>query len=182
MAILTTLLYPRPVLFHKILSINGNADSVRSKVGTQAILDMEGPGKCTVFGWNKVRAAFTFPLLRTVLRLLVRCTEDSQSTTPLNAALLNGSFIQGFELDDVHIDAPWHANSIILPALFAAAEYAQASDPESKIDGAKFLLSTVIGFEIGSRVGRALHGPEMLSRGWHSVSVPCGDFSLAADS
>ncbi len=100
------------------------------------------------------------------------CTEHSQATSPLNAALLNGSFIQGFELDDVHVDVPWHANSTILPALFAAAEYAQGSDPASKIDGATFLVSTIIGFEIGSRVGRALHGPEMLSRGWHSVNFP----------
>lgn len=90
--------------------------------------------------------------------------------SPLNSALLNGSFIQGFELDDVHVDAPWHANSVILPALFAAAELWQQEQPSTtKISGASFLLSTIVGFEIGSRVGRALHGSEMLSRGWHSV-------------
>ena len=101
-------------------------------------------------------------------------TENTKNTSPLNAALLNASFIQGFELDDVHVDALWHANSIILPA----AEYAQAPDADSKIDGARFLVSTIIGLEIGSRVGRALRGPEMLSRGWHSVDIPSGDFSL----
>lgn len=91
--------------------------------------------------------------------------------SPLNSALLNGSFIQGFELDDVHVDAPWHANSVILPALFAAAELWQQEQPgTAKVSGASFLLSTIVGFEIGSRVGRALHGSEMLSRGWHSVS------------
>lgn len=30
-----------------------------SKVAVQTVLDIEGPGKCTVFGWNKVRASFT---------------------------------------------------------------------------------------------------------------------------
>ena len=34
-----------------------------------------------------------------------------------------------------------------------------------------FLTSIVTGFELGSRIGRALHGHEMLSRGWHSVGV-----------
>lgn len=92
--------------------------------------------------------------------------------SPLNAALLNSTFIQGFELDDVHADAPWHANSIILPALFAAAEHARQTEATPrKFDGKSLLLSTIVGFEIGSRVGHALHGSEMLSRGWHSVSL-----------
>lgn len=108
------------------------------------------------------------------------CNLYCQHTSPLNAALLNGSFIQGFELDDVHVDAPWHANSIILPALFAAAQYAQGSDG-IKTSGARFLISTAVAFELGSRVGRALRGPEMLSRGWHSVGVSSDDFGLSAN-
>ena len=89
---------------------------------------------------------------------------------PLNAALLNSTFIQGFELDDVHADAPWHANSIILPSLFAALEYNGQGPNSPTFNGESFLLSTIVGFEIGSRVGHALHGSEMLTRGWHSVS------------
>ena len=84
---------------------------------------------------------------------------------------MNGTFIQGFELDDVHVDAPWHANSIILPALFAAAEHIGKRKDTARIDGSSLLLSTIVGFEMGSRVGRALRGPDMLSRGWHSVSI-----------
>lgn len=142
-----------------------------SRVAVQGVLNIEGPGKCTLFGWNKVRTTFNFPSVQSLSRFLLPCTDGSQRLSPLNAALLNGSFIQGFELDDVHVDAPWHANSVILPALFAAAEHAQSSDA-SKIDGETFLTSTVTGFELGSRIGRALHGHEMLSRGWHSVSFP----------
>ena len=33
-----------------------------SRVAVQAILDIEGPGKCTVFGWDKVRATLPFSL------------------------------------------------------------------------------------------------------------------------
>ena len=32
-----------------------------SRVAVQAVLDIEGPGKCTVFGWDKVRAILTPP-------------------------------------------------------------------------------------------------------------------------
>lgn len=32
-----------------------------SKVAKKAVLDIEGPGKCTVFGWDQVRATFTSP-------------------------------------------------------------------------------------------------------------------------
>ena len=94
-----------------------------------------------------------------------------QRLSPMSAATLNSTYIQGLELDDVHADAPWHANSVILPSLFAAAEHASRS-PSSprKFDGASFLLSTIVGFEIGSRAGHALYGSEMLTRGWHSVS------------
>lgn len=142
-----------------------------SRVAVKGVSNIEGPGNCTLFGWNKVRTIFNLSSLQSLRCFLLPFTDDSQRLSPLNAALLNGSFIQGFELDDVHVDAPWHANSVILPALFAAAEHAQSSDA-SKIDGASFLTSTIIGFELGSRIGRALHGPEMLSRGWHSVSFP----------
>lgn len=43
--------------------------------------------------------------------------------SPLSPALLNSTFIQGIELDDWHSDAPLPSNSILLPALFAAAEH-----------------------------------------------------------
>ena len=51
----------------------------------------------------------------------------------------------------------------------------------AKINGATFLMSVVTGFELGSRIGRALRGHEMLSRGWHSVGVPSEDFDLATN-
>lgn len=104
-----------------------------------------------------------------------------QCTSPLNAALLNRSLIQGFELDDIHVHAPWHANSVILPALFAAAEHVQESQAIAKLNGATFLTSMVIGFELSSRIGRALHGHEMLSRGWHSVGVGLKIFDMATN-
>src|SRR5688572_22151064 len=44
------------------------------------------------------------------------------STSAPAAALLNGTFIQGFELDDYHPIAPLHSAALVLPALWAAAQ------------------------------------------------------------
>src|SRR5208282_1260721 len=99
----------------------------------------------------------------------------NQKISPLSAALLNSTFIQGFELDDWHSEAPLHSNSIILPALFAAAEHLNKSQPPSsstsKIDGKAFLLAYLVGLEVGPRIGNALYGADMLTRGWHSGAV-----------
>ena len=94
----------------------------------------------------------------------------SQRLGPCAAALLNSTFIQGFELDDYHSDAPLHSNSILLPALIAAAEHTKTAESPT-FDGAALLLATIVGYEIGPRVGLGLYGAHMLSRGWHSGAV-----------
>ncbi|MGW4767251.1 MmgE/PrpD family protein [Nocardia sp. NPDC004278] len=81
------------------------------------------------------------------------------------AVLLNSTFIQGFELDDFHPLAPLHNNSLILPVLLATAQHLDGAS------GAAALVAAIAGFEIGPRVGLALHGAQMLSRGWHSGPV-----------
>ncbi|RBR03322.1 uncharacterized protein FIESC28_11775 [Fusarium coffeatum] len=90
-----------------------------------------------------------------------------RKATALTAALLNGTFIQGFELDDWHSEAPLHSNSIILPALLAAAQHA----PQSTLSGKDLLLATIAGYETGPRVGRSLWGTHVLTSGWHSGAV-----------
>jgi len=111
-----------------------------SRTAADAVIGFEGNGDSPLIGWERT------------------------TSTPA-AALLNGTFIQGFELDDFHPLAPLHSTSLILPALLAAAQL------EPFIDGATFLRAAIAGFEVGPRVGLALHGAEMLSRGWHSGSV-----------
>src|ERR1700689_5444713 len=46
-----------------------------SRVAAEALIDLEGHGPATVWGWD-------------------------QGTTPSTAALINGTFVQGFELAD----------------------------------------------------------------------------------
>jgi 2-methylcitrate dehydratase PrpD len=87
------------------------------------------------------------------------------TASPPAAAVLNGTFVQGFELDDFHPIAPVHSCSLVIPALLSTA----SSLPT--VSGADALLAAIVGFEVGPRVGYTLHGAEMLDRGWHSGSV-----------
>jgi aconitate decarboxylase len=93
----------------------------------------------------------------------------------MTAALLNGTFIQGFELDDWHSEAPLHSNSLILPALFASLSLLP-----TPVSGKDFLLAYIVGLEIGPRIGNALYGKHILSMGWHSGAVFGPSASCAA--
>ena len=80
--------------------------------------------------------------------------------------MLNGTFIQGFELDDFHPIAPLHSCSLVIPALLSTV-----TAQSRATTGADFLLAAIAGFEVGPRVGYTLHGAQMLDRGWHSGPV-----------
>ncbi|KAF8856906.1 2-methylcitrate dehydratase PrpD [Acephala macrosclerotiorum] len=123
-----------------------------SEKAVNVFLDIEPEGKCALFGWDR-------------------------KLTPLTAALLNSSFIQGFELDDWHSEAPLHSNSILLPSLLASLPLLK-----SPMTGPQFLLSYLVGLEIGPRVGNALYGTYILTQGWHSGAVFGPSASAAAVS
>ncbi len=96
---------------------------------------------------------------------------DALLSSP-HAALLNGTQVQGFELDDVHRKAVLHVGAATLPALIAAAE------SHAKLSGRDFLTAAVAGYEIGPRVGLCM-GQEHIGQGWHSGAT-VGIFSAAA--
>jgi aconitate decarboxylase len=127
-----------------------------SETAASGIFKMEPEGQCTVIGWN------------------------GKKVSPLAATILNSTFIQGFELDDYHSAAPLHSCSIILPALFATAEL--DSQRTTPLTGLDFLRAFVVGCEVGPRVGLALHGADLLSRGWHSGAIQGPSASAAAVS
>jgi aconitate decarboxylase len=120
-----------------------------SRTGVEAITALDNPGSGELIGWGGL------------------------TTSPTSAAMLNSSFIQGFELDDYHPLAPLHSNSLVLPAMLAAAPHA------GRVSGARFLLGAILGYETGPRVGQAVGGLDMLSRGWHS-GVVFGPIAAAA--
>ncbi len=81
--------------------------------------------------------------------------------------LVNGTMVQGYELDDAHIGGALHTCAIVLPAAFAAAEFTGAD----RVDGRKLLSAIIAGFEIGPRVGMCMRGERMSLRGWHSGAI-----------
>jgi aconitate decarboxylase len=89
-----------------------------------------------------------------------------------HAALLNGTQVQGFELDDVHRQGVLHVGAVVLPALIAIAE------TRPGMSGRDFVTAATAGYEIGPRVGIAM-GPEHIAQGWHSGAT-VGVFSAAA--
>ena len=89
-----------------------------------------------------------------------------------HAALVNGTQVQGFELDDVHRKAVLHVGAVTLPALFAVAE------SHAELSGRNLLTAAVAGYEIGPRVGLCM-GQEHIGRGWHSGAT-VGVFSATA--
>jgi len=91
-----------------------------------------------------------------------------------HAALINGTQVQGFELDDVHRQGMLHVGSVVLPALIAVTEFRQG------LSGKEFLTAAVAGYEIGPRVGICM-GPEHLEQGFHT-GASFGVFSAAAGS
>lgn len=89
-----------------------------------------------------------------------------------HAALVNGTQVQGFELDDVHRQGVLHVGAVVLPALVSIAE------TRPGMSGRDFLTAAVAGYEIGPRVGICM-GPEHIAQGWHSGAT-LGVFSAAA--
>jgi aconitate decarboxylase len=89
-----------------------------------------------------------------------------------HAALVNGTAVQGFELDDVHRHGVLHVGAVTLPALVAVAEN------HARLSGREFLAAAVAGYEIGPRVGICM-GQEHIGQGWHSGAT-LGVFSAAA--
>jgi len=96
---------------------------------------------------------------------------DRRLSSP-HAALINGTQVQGFELDDVHRHGVLHVGAVTLPALIAVAE------SHASLTGREFLTAAVAGYEIGPRVGKCM-GQEHIGQGWHSGAT-VGIYSAAA--
>ncbi|HXG50040.1 MAG TPA: MmgE/PrpD family protein [candidate division Zixibacteria bacterium] len=90
------------------------------------------------------------------------------------AALVNGTFGHGFELDDYCTPCGAHVGCVVIPAALALGEQAGAT-------GRDFLTAVALGAEIVLRVGFALTVRGIAARGFHSTSV-YGPFGAVASS
>jgi aconitate decarboxylase len=148
-------------------------ENVRER-GKLLILDSLG---CAIYGakleWCRILQQ-TFGDLDASRTTSIWGTAQTLSST--NAALINGTQVQGFELDDVHRDGVLHCGAVVLPALIAVVESHAPS--HAPISGRDFLTAAIAGYEIGPRVGRCM-GQEHIGQGWHSGAT-LGVFSAAA--
>ena len=96
---------------------------------------------------------------------------DRRLSSP-HAALVNGTQVQSFELDDVHREGVLHVGAVTLPALIAVAE------TRVQLSGKDFITAALAGYEIGPRVGLCM-GPQHIGQGWHSGAT-VGVFAAAA--
>jgi 2-methylcitrate dehydratase PrpD len=96
---------------------------------------------------------------------------DRRLSAP-DAALVNGTLVQSFELDDVHRAGVLHVGAVTLPPLVAVAEL------HAGMSGRDFLRAACAGYEIGPRVGLCMR-PQHIGQGWHSGAT-VGVFAGAA--
>jgi len=95
-----------------------------------------------------------------------RCTvvRFGIKTNPEYAALANGTFGHGFEIDDYHIPALSHPGCVAVPAALSVAE-------QVGLDGRAVLLAVAIASEIIVRMGLAAGASLVMERGFHETCV-----------
>ncbi len=84
----------------------------------------------------------------------------TERSSPSYAALVNGTFVGGFETDHVYTQASSHPSAGVFPAALAAAESRHAT-------GAAFLAALAAGYETCIRVGVAATRAVEDQRGFH---------------
>jgi aconitate decarboxylase len=90
---------------------------------------------------------------------------------PIDAALVNGTAIHGFEIDDLHHDTALHPAAVIIPAVMALAEARELS-------GKDVLRAVVVGYEVGIRTALC-SAPEHKLKGYH-ITPTNGTIGAAA--
>jgi aconitate decarboxylase len=148
-------------------------DAIPAEVKTRIKLLMLDSLGCALYGadleWSKM-------LQDTLTRVDATRTCNVWGTnlklSAPHSALVNGTQVQGFELDDVHRAGVLHVGAVVLPSLISITELRPG------MSGREFLTSAVAGYEIGPRVGLCMR-PDHIAQGWHSGAT-LGVFSSAA--
>lgn len=118
------------------------ADSSKATVAFIKSLDL--PGDCTTIG------------------TMLKCPQQY-------AALANGTFVKGNELDDVEASSALHPGPSVWPVVLAMGE-------KYHLDGKQLITAAILGYETIIRLGRAINAPIHFKRGFHSSST-CGHFA-----
>jgi 2-methylcitrate dehydratase PrpD len=129
---------------------------------------------CGVYGYETPWAATLLKWARAGAPLKAEATvwgETAPSLRASDAALVNGTSIHAFELDDYH-QAKLHPGAVVIPAAVAMAEKLGSS-------GEQLVTAIAAGYEVMIRSSLALNPSAARLRGWHLTGV-CGPFGAAA--
>jgi len=97
--------------------------------------------------------------------------EAAPSLRVSDAALVNGTSVHAFELDDYH-QAKLHPGAVVIPAAVAMAEKLGST-------GEQLVTAIAAGYEVMIRSSLALNPSATRLRGWHLTGV-CGPFGAAS--
>ncbi len=84
--------------------------------------------------------------------------------TAPDAALVNGTSVHAFELDDLHPRSIVHPGSVVTTAALATASLRRGTT------GLEFLAATILGYEVVARVGSSMGAAHLLA-GWHPTGT-----------
>src|SRR5438309_3109554 len=128
---------------------------------------------CALFGstlpWGKIIRSFVKELGKGKGALI---WGDGAEVPSTNAPLANGTLIHSFEMDDLHRVGVIHPGAESIPAADALIRRF------GNVDGKRFLIAVVAGYEVGCRVGMT-GGASQLRRGFHP-SATSGTFAAGA--
>ena len=102
----------------------------------------------------------------------------STRVSPADAALVNGTFCHGFELDDIHKNALLHVGAVTVVPALAIAHKRYTKRP---VSGPELIGAVAAGCEIGARVG-LISGLAQLKQGYHAAArtgVFCASATVA---
>jgi 2-methylcitrate dehydratase PrpD len=84
-------------------------------------------------------------------------------TSAAEAALANGTMMHALDYDDCAEAFLGHPTTVILPAVLALGE-------SNQISGKEALLSYILGYELGNKIGLGM-GPAHYDSGWHGTAT-----------
>jgi 2-methylcitrate dehydratase PrpD len=129
---------------------------------------------CGVYGYTTPWAKMLLKWARPGAAGKGEATVWGESTPTLrasDAALVNGTSVHAFELDDYH-QAKLHPGAVVIPAAVAMAEKLGST-------GEQLVTAIAAGYEVMIRTSLALNPSAARLRGWHLTGV-CGPFGAAA--
>lgn len=92
-------------------------------------------------------------------------------TTPMDAALINGTAAHALDYDDCHDNMGGHPSASIIPSVLALGD-------DIKLTGRDFIEAFIAGYEMETRLAMGVHYTHYL-KGWHPTAT-MGLFGAAA--